>query len=121
VCNVCGVCGRPIRASDWDEISKLEKGAQNAADAAAQHEDKMAAAATKEQKQLSYEQQKRRSQAPKRIAKIELEIGKLETDIEAIDAEMMSRGSDVALLQVLAESAGRADRACIFHCVCVTL
>ena len=95
-----GVCRRPIRASDWDEISKLEKGAKNAADAAAQHEEKVTAAAAKEQKQMSYALQKKRSQAPKRIEKIEKEIGKLESDLEAIDAEMMSQGSDVELLQV---------------------
>mmetsp|Transcript_64848 Transcript_64848/g.104985 ORF Transcript_64848/g.104985 Transcript_64848/m.104985 type:complete len:550 (+) Transcript_64848:2-1651(+) len=95
------VTDREVRQSDWDEISQLEKASNNAVDAAAKAEEKVAAAVVKEQKQLSYEQQKKRSNAPKRIEKIEKEISKLENSVEKIDTEMMSKGSDVEALQKL--------------------
>ena len=50
----------------------------NAVDKAARTEEKLAAGQLKEQKQLSYQEQKRRAQAPKRIEKIEKELAALE-------------------------------------------
>ena len=49
----CVTCGGQVRASDWDEIARLERAANNAVDAAAKEEEKLSVAALKKQKQLS--------------------------------------------------------------------
>lgn len=68
----------------------------------------------KQMKQLSYELQKKKGNAPKRISKIEAEMERLEAALAKIDDEMMAKGSDLAALQDLQakreEAIGKVDK-----------
>ena len=106
------VADRPVRASDWDAIARLEKAA-GVGGGGEEAEEAARRAADKTEKQVSYAEQKRRGQAPKRIAKIEEKVEALEGEVAGIDEEMMRKGSDVAALAELQvqrdEAQGKID------------
>lgn len=85
---------RELVDADWDVSSIDERGAAEAVEAPAAA---AAAEAAPPSPALSDADRKRLHNAPKRLAKLEDLIADAEADVAAVDAELMSSGSDVGL------------------------
>jgi len=91
---------RPVKEGDWALIEAAER---RDLEAAASQAQKMAQKAAKK---LSFEDNKRRGNAPKRIQKIEAQVEKIEAEVAEIDGQMLNVGSDYGKVAELEEKRG---------------